>query len=199
MEKGTERSYRQILRPIVRHGLRELAAGANMEHVLYEVSLMGWFVGRGLSPREAIRRVESRERRWIGFEGAERAERMEGFHGGLMPMPFGAGGPPAVAPDGFGMPFGKGMPVAGGTPFPMGAPPVCGAPFPMGAPPIGGLPYGMGAPAVGGLPFGKGAPIGPGGSGMPFGACMPSGPGMPYSGGYMTPGMDLSGSDSSGT
>ncbi|HEY8347194.1 MAG TPA: hypothetical protein VIL07_07945 [Symbiobacteriaceae bacterium] len=102
--------FRQKVEPIVRHGLRELRAGAPVDHVLREVALMAALVGTGLSASEAIRAVERAEPQLLGLP---RGEEWEGWHWSPpSPLPL----RPVPMP---GWPFGKGSQVPTG-PWGMG-------------------------------------------------------------------------------
>ena len=138
----------RAVEPIVAHGLRELRMeGANREHTLREVALMGALVGMGMPASQAIRLVEAMAAELLGMP---RGEAREPEHAGYGGYP-GQGG------------WGKGFPGMG---FP-------GMGFPgMGYP---GMGYpGMGYPGMGGWGkdgFGKGMMMGPWGK-MPGGAPM---------------------------
>ncbi len=140
----------RAVEPIVAYGLREFRTeGANREHILREVALMGALVGTGMPAAQAIRLVEAMEPQLLGMP---RGETQEPDHAGYPDM----GG------------WGKGFPWMGfpGMGFPgMGFP---GKGYPgMGYP---GMGYpGMGYPGMGGWGkdgFGKGM-MGPWGKMMP--------------------------------
>ena len=70
--------YRQV-RPAVMHGLREWAWGAPPAHVLYQTAAIGYYLGQGQPPAQAIGSVEQAEAlpgHWQHrpVSGAERAE-----------------------------------------------------------------------------------------------------------------------------
>lgn len=50
------------LRPAIAHGVLEWAYGAPPAHVIAQTAAIGYFMGEGQMPREAIRRVERLER-----------------------------------------------------------------------------------------------------------------------------------------
>lgn len=65
---GRPQDPRQIIRylePISQHGLRQLQAGVDPLHVMREVSAMGYLVGTGYMPYQAIQTVEQWEQ--MGF------------------------------------------------------------------------------------------------------------------------------------
>lgn len=86
----------KMVEPIVRHGMRELAEGVPVEHVLYEVALMAALVGSGVPAAQAIATIEKHEAELIGAPAGERAERKHWapgghWHPGAAMMPWGCG------------------------------------------------------------------------------------------------------------
>jgi hypothetical protein len=59
---------RQLIRylePVAQHGLRQLQAGVDPLHVMRQVAAMGYLVGTGYTPYQAIQTVEQWEQ--MGF------------------------------------------------------------------------------------------------------------------------------------
>lgn len=173
--------YGPLLEIAVRHGFKELASGVSLPHTLAEVALVGYLSGSGMSPEQALKKVERKEYGLLGGrEAHERGlpdgEKLEGEVVAPLTPPVGPGAPvgPAVGPGAIPVapvPFGAGpwgpapMPVAPGVV----SPGVCGCPpapvgpgFPFGAPPVGPMgagPFMLPQGAVGGPgAFPPGAP-----------------------------------------
>jgi len=132
----------RAVEPIVAHGLREFRTeGANREHILREVALMGALVGTGMPAAQAIRLVEAMEPQLLGMP---RGETQEPDHAGYPDMGGWGKGFPWMGFPGMGFPgmggwgkdgFGKGMmgPWGKMMPGPMGWPQ--GGQDPMGTQP----------------------------------------------------------------
>lgn len=70
---------------LVNHAVSEIQGGANVQHVLREVALMGALVGAGISADRAIREVERAEAQLVG--GTEQVE--AGYHQGVAGQAYG--------------------------------------------------------------------------------------------------------------
>ena len=74
-------AFRHV-RPAAMHGLWEWAWGAPPAHVMYQTAAIGYYLGKGQSPAEAIRTVEQAEAlpsHWRR-RSISPAERMEMYH-----------------------------------------------------------------------------------------------------------------------